>query len=112
MFESINILPLILGISFVTYTCRASLFWIMKKRKLPKFLIDLIEFIPVCVFASLIFPAVFNAKNRVGLEVNSELVFQLISCLIIVLVYKLTKKPYLAFFIATATFCFMFFYFQ
>jgi branched-subunit amino acid transport protein len=95
---------LILLLGIITYSSRAAVLLLLDHDKIPDTIIKTLELVPVAVFGALVVPAVLNIEHGVLFNFNAEFFAKLLCALALVIIWKLTKRPYVAFAAAATLF--------
>ncbi len=89
MLSSANLLTIFFGMFAVTYLPRVLPLTILSRMKLPKFVIDVLEYIPIAILGALLVPTLLLVDGRINISLDNYL---LIAAVITGIISVFTKK--------------------
>jgi len=89
MLENNTLIWLFLGMFIVTYLPRVLPLTILSRLKLPKFIIDVLNYIPVAILGALLLPALLVIDGKLDISLNN---YFLLAGVITIIVSIFTKK--------------------
>jgi len=87
--SSANLLTIFLGMFVVTYLPRVLPLTILSRVKLPKFVVDVLAYIPIAILGALLVPTLLLVNGAVDISLDNHL---LIAAIITGIISVFTKK--------------------
>lgn len=90
--SSTKLLAIFIGMFAVTYLPRVLPLTILSRVKLPRLIIDVLEYLPVAILGALLVPTLLQANGRIDISLDNYL---LIAAVLTAVVSVLTKKLFI-----------------
>ena len=90
--SSANLFTIFIGMFAVTYLPRVLPLTILSRLKLPKLIIDVLEFLPVAILGALLLPALLLAEGKIDISLDNHL---LVAAVLTSIISVFTKKLFI-----------------
>lgn len=80
-----KVIGIIIGMAVVTYLTRMLPLVALSRLNLPRFLRSFLEYVPVSVFSSLLFPSLLLKNSRIDVGFDNFQVWAGLVCLVVIL---------------------------